>query len=172
MRDATVLNLPKFNKQVNFNPRIPCGMRPASSWVRNTLLIDFNPRIPCGMRQPSCWVNHAYWSISIHASHAGCDSHTIRIISNPITFQSTHPMRDATIIGGTELIRSNNFNPRIPCGMRHVSKLPLLLREYFNPRIPCGMRRTRATTIWYGNDYFNPRFPCGMRPSMALHISR
>ena len=37
-----------------------------------TLIIDFNPRIPCGMRQGCC--SAAFLNlISIHASHAGCD---------------------------------------------------------------------------------------------------
>ena len=80
--------------------------------------IDFNPRIPCGMRH--CWL--AVWvvvsRISIHASHAGCDvlgvsefcqvfisihaSHAGCDVGKTYTlqeniFQSTHPMRDATV---------------------------------------------------------------------------
>ena len=58
--------------QQNFNPRIPCGMRPA---VLNSALTK---------------------QISIHASHAGCDALADMIADNYTTFQSTHPMRDAT----------------------------------------------------------------------------
>ena len=35
---------------MDFNPRIPCGMRPGNTVVYRQNLTDFNPRIPCGMR--------------------------------------------------------------------------------------------------------------------------
>ena len=34
--------------------------------------------------------------ISIHASHAGCDTLLVMSVKNNMAFQSTHPMRDAT----------------------------------------------------------------------------
>ena len=88
--------------------------------------------------------------ISIHASHAGCDfDHTgntnLDNYFNPripcgmrpsgqLTFgkfkkifQSTHPMRDATV----------NFD------------IVILIALYFNPRIPCGMRRKYGHAFEY-----------------------
>ena len=78
--------------------------------------------------------------ISIHASHAGCDSYTTKTLDygdnfNPRIpcgmrrlmkggkhdykrFQSTHPMRDATVDHCFLLLVIYHFNPRIPCGMR------------------------------------------------------
>lgn len=34
------------------------------------------------------------------------------------TFQSTHPLRGATLCTGIALEVSHNFNPRTPCGVR------------------------------------------------------
>ncbi len=77
----------------HFNPRIPCGMRPCCQRL-GCRRVDFNPRIPCGMRR-KCLQVAALSSISIHASHAGCDLYNL-------------------IFGKLYLY----FNPRIPCGMR------------------------------------------------------
>ena len=124
--------------------------------------------------------------ISIHAPRAGCDQIIFKGMDKP-AFQSTHPVRGATRAasdGGLRLrfisihapragcdfhnndIRRilKNFNPRTPCGVRHVPgvckggvvlfqsthpvrgathPLPLLqaLDAHFNPRTPCGVRR-------------------------------
>ena len=83
--------------------------------------------------------------------------------------------------------KMKNFNPRTPCGVRHVDALPLLdglkfqsthplrgatsmrsdrmcPRHYFNPRTPCGVRRNSQLAIFWPF-YFNPRTPCGVRPA-------
>ena len=81
--------------EINFNPRIPCGMRrpgprrPCRSWY-------FNPRIPCGMRPSQLPLSSVIDSISIHASRVGCDwMYTFG--KSPAQFQSTHPVWDATL---------------------------------------------------------------------------
>ena len=128
-----------------FNPRTPCGVRPAPAFCPSSFLrfqsthslrsatpvssrrggafLCFNPRTPCGVRLqvPSRW-----WTL--------------------YKFQSTHSLRSAT----SPLKESNkksrvsihallaecdirlwlisrflySFNPRTPCGVRHV--LPAL----------------------------------------------
>ena len=58
--------------------------------------------------------------ISIHAPHAGRDGVNIKIIDKLILFQSTRPMRGATIIDAKIMVRRTNFNPRAPCGARRL----------------------------------------------------
>ena len=118
MRDATRLGLRLEQYQIDFNPRIPCGMRQQSA-RHSFLLTNFNPRIPCGMRRAN-YILHLLnilfqsthpmrdatfpsaaqlvsFAISIHASHAGCDLvASIASVKTFHLFQSTHPMRDAT----------------------------------------------------------------------------
>ena len=77
----------------------------------------FNPRIPCGMR-PAVLNSALTKQISIHASHAGCAALADMIADNYTTFHSTHPMRDATFLDSSILLLVFYFNPRIPCGMR------------------------------------------------------
>ena len=64
-----------------FNPRIPCGMRRHYFNISNSFqhfnFQHFNPRIPCGMRREGQKVFGGKVSISIHASHAGCDMRSI-----------------------------------------------------------------------------------------------
>ena len=148
-----------------FNPRIPCGMRPSGQLtfgkfkkifqsthpMRDAtvnfdivilIALYFNPRIPCGMRRK---YGHAFeyffQDISIHASHAGCDMSLsiIRTLRRNISIHASHAGCDDP--GAVSKYGKENFNPRIPCGMR-PGKRPaeILYRGNFNPRIPCGMR--------------------------------
>ena len=91
--------------------------------------------------------------------------------------------------------RKRNFNPRSPCGERHVCERRLVRwREDFNPRSPCGSDGTPFEAVNMltgisihapraGSDqvirvyvqnatYFNPRSPCGerrcMRPACSV----
>ncbi len=59
---------------LNFNPRTPCGVRPVSTTTMTTSMVDFNPRTPCGVRR-----------------HQG------EVSTNHFEFQSTHPVRGATL---------------------------------------------------------------------------
>ena len=80
---------------------------------------DFNPRTPCGVRP-------------------------FRIARQFLTslFQSTHPLRGATMV-----------RPQL-----------ILPPSYFNPRTPCGVRPARRKRRGQGLYDFNPRTPCGVRP--------
>ena len=105
-----------------------------------------------------------------------------------MTFQSTHPLRGATLerqaadlaavisihapLAGCDnsLVklypqRRCNFNPRTPCGVRPGVFLGLRAGPYFNPRTPCGVRRLHPDADCAGRrTHFNPRTPCGVRP--------
>ena len=59
-------------------------------------------------------------------------------------FQSTHPLRGATLIAGQLLERKWDFNPRTPCGVRHQIHGQTGDLKHFNPRTPCGVRRDRT----------------------------
>ena len=95
MRDATLSTARGTKTDALFQSTHPmrdatnsADMRTAADWY-------FNPRIPCGMRRPIELSVLTFITISIHASHAGCDL-------------SYGRWRHST----------DNFNPRIPCGMR------------------------------------------------------
>ena len=79
---------------INFNPRVPCGTRPVLEFLAGCCP-NFNPRVPCGTRP-----------------------RTKLIIVRKQKFQSTRPMRDATIKRVVLEVMSEHFNPRVPCGTR------------------------------------------------------
>ena len=145
----------------HFNPRIPYGMRrPAIPGRR--VCVDFNPRIPYGMRLADDGVPCFPPVISIHASRMGCDispmaSWSIILYFNPripygmrlssapasvihLSFQSTHPVWDATNLPPyiDERYLISIHASRMGCDLIVVSTPPI--RQYFNPRIPYGMR--------------------------------
>ena len=168
-----------------FNPRAPCGARLTrySSRLRAT---EFQSTRP--MRGATAWMPlpEPPKEISIHAPHAGRDPNgtqnaALYIDFNPrapcgarlnsadfsghsTSFQSTRPMRGATIgtgyvviiigisihaphagrdgHGGQHPAQDLDFNPRAPCGARRVPSGCWSLSHWdFNPRAPCGARR-------------------------------
>ena len=60
--------------------------------------------------------------ISIHAPLAGCDIRSNASANALRSFQSTHPLRGATVPLGRARGHDNYFNPRTPCGVRQVGE--------------------------------------------------
>ena len=103
----------------HFNPRTPYGMRhydhnfnieintfqsthPLRDATCTFISIKssgmyFNPRTPYGMRHKPMTYAYGNANISIHAPLTGCDFSESLICVLYILFQSTHPLRDATL---------------------------------------------------------------------------
>ena len=97
---------------------------------------DFNPRAPCGARRNRFQV---------------CPPET--------PFQSTRPLRGATLKPNEYLRTTSNFNPRAPCGARlPASSIPHALNGHFNPRAPCGARLP-APLMWGSSEEFQSTRP-------------
>ena len=103
----------------------------------------FNPRIPLGMRHVAGGGSY-YKKCVFQSTHPIRDA-TLRRFSWSyfrVRFQSTHPIRDATLMGLVDLKDGLIFQSTHPirdatwCSNR-LSELYL----YFNPRIPLGMRQ-------------------------------
>ena len=60
----------------------------------------FNPRTPCGVRRRGRGDQQGQKEISIHAPLAGCDPRSCGSVPPRSAFQSTHPLRGATLTGG------------------------------------------------------------------------
>ena len=85
--------------------------------------------------------------ISIHAPLAGCDLRCEHDAADAGGFQSTHPLRGATLLVYRAFHQLNDFNPRTPCGARRVSCAVFCHVFYFNPRTPCGARPSSAAHV-------------------------
>ena len=134
----------------------------------NVVGADFNPRPPCGGRR--------------------CRRPKRR--RRP-RFQSTPPMRGATVAVDPSVAVDPNFNPRPPCGGRPAGHGGRRQPYDFNPRPPCGGRpsmpqASKASAIisihaphaggdavgrWVAPspNHFNPRPPCGGRRGGTAH---
>src|SRR5262249_12628391 len=79
-----------------FNPRAPCGARRGRAYmlVRGG---GFTPRAPCGARLPHLVALVHLADVSIHAPRAGRDLLKQRDSGVLIGFQSTRPVRGATL---------------------------------------------------------------------------
>ena len=183
MRGAT-LECKTPISSINFNPRAPCGARPAAH--RRDLSRDrFQPTRPLRGATP-------LW----------------RIARIAMPFQPTRPLRGATDVGfchvGLNRISTHAplagrdcrapprgspasayFNPRAPCGarlpfpsawqrtlpfqptrpLRGATCVELAVAEQmiFQPTRPLRGATTRTVHVDRDQDYFNPRAPCGAR---------
>ena len=167
MRGATSATIIPRRRSSYFNPRSPCGERPApgASAPRNAPY--FNPRSPCGERhvlllsfcddflfQPTLPVRGATrhaggvqprQPISTHAPRAGSDGYPTRL-----HHQYHH-----------------HFNPRSPCGERLQEKLKTTTCLLFQPTLPVRGATHNIMALPHDGQYFNPRSPCGERPITA-----
>ena len=86
---------------------------------------------------PLCIAAH----ISIHAPHAGRDLQYIAESLPADKFQSTRPMRGATVIEGlgVDAVDISIHAPHAGRDSRGLTA-PRPIRTYFNPRAPCGAR--------------------------------
>ncbi len=139
------------SKVLDFNPRTPYGMRRrcASKSVLNS---DFNPRTPYGMRLRNV---------------------TDRLAE--LIFQSTHPVRDATItrIGPGRFGRIISIHaPRTGCDQACADGMAWLY--HFNPRTPYGMRRhlLRQSEAAHEISIHAPRTGCDIEAGANITVRR
>ena len=134
-----------------------------SKWIR-----CFNPRIPCGMRQADSTSPRLLETFqSTHPMRDATRSKRHFPSLNP-AFQSTHPMRDATTRTCVPLPRNRSFNPRIPCGMRLAPADDGAVRggvSIHASHAGCDVSFVSESRFHFG---FNPRIPCGMRRHPVL----
>ena len=110
----------------HFNPRPPCGGRPPGRIGYPYYLYNFNPRPPCGGRQASPICSYKY-----------------------LIFQSTPPVRGATLQKEqTEIAGEISIHAPRAGG---DNKPSIILRPifHFNPRPPCGGRLYKANKIHF-----------------------
>ena len=76
--------------------------------------LDFNPRSPCGERRCAQQLFARIQNISIHAPRAGSDSLTSPESMSNKPFQSTLPVRGATVIASVMLSMRLTFQSTLP----------------------------------------------------------
>ena len=151
----------------SFNPRTPCGVRPADSSVHRTALMFQSTH---SLRSATCvqFMIMQPPPVSIHALLAECDTCAYSSIRRGGQFQSTHSLRSATATGrasevvsafqSTHSLRSATFYVGIAGGTLIVS-IHALLAE-------CDLSSNWSAGF---NPCFNPRTPCGVRRPIAVH---
>ena len=117
VRGATADEAMHFEMLRDFNPRTPCGVR--HDWQdAQRPGGNFNPRTPCGVRPGITAIICLNFRFqSTHPVRGATMRRTLRTTPKCL-FQSTHPVRGATLIRTRSHRRSANFNPRTPCGVR------------------------------------------------------
>ena len=146
VRGATARHGPPRSLAGCFNPRAPCGARPASTSRGRWSPTGFNPRAPCGARPGSPPGSHRDTAVSIHAPRAGRDPTPARLShARGVSIHAPRAGRDTSTASTWSGPRS--FNPRAPCGARPApDDVPTLTTRGFNPRAPCGARLKQIST--------------------------
>ena len=82
-------------------------------------------------------------------------------------FQSTHPMRGATVYQVAHPRGYCNFNPRTPCGVRRRQDVGDFRDNRFQSTHPMRGATCALRQVKFKRFYFNPRTPCGVRHSLT-----
>ena len=146
----------------NFNPRTPCGVRLPNKPPLYANY-NFNPRTPCGVRRalPACSVRS--WPFQSTHPLRGATIYRPRGKERPRKFQSTHPLRGATVVFNTLLGELWDFNPRTPCGVRREQGGVVYPQDIISIHAPLAGCDGRERSEDRANHDFNPRTPCGVR---------
>ena len=97
-------------------PRVGCD-KPQTA--KRSTRHNFNPRTPCGVRPA---LRHALFEagkISIHAPRVGCDESVQKPGRAYANFNPRTPCGVRHATAAPRPLSSGNFNPRTPCGVRH-----------------------------------------------------
>ena len=150
------------------------------------LKIYFNPRAPCGARLVVAALDRPVDHISTHAPLAGRDVNSSSLATRTKAFQPTRPLRGATELhdqgragvristhaplAGRDwatvwdmLAAMRNFNPRAPCGARHLHPTMKPVALVISTHAPLAGRDKDDRARRAEDHYFNPRAPCGAR---------
>jgi len=120
----------------NFNPRSPCGERPARGLAHSLCRDNFNPRSPCGeRRQPG------------HPPEGR------------VKFQSTLPVWGATVICYNSQKHRCHFNPRSPCGERHPGNVDMIAQKQISIHAPRVGSDPPARGLIYSKEEFQSTLP-------------
>ena len=99
-------------------------------------ILYFNPRAPCGARPAATDEEKTAVEISTHAPLAGRDTRSATRRSLKSKFQPTRPLRGATEAHPVFAQNDENFNPRAPCGARHRRRETMPPQKEFQPTRP------------------------------------
>ena len=150
---------------IYFNPRTPCGVRPAITALYSSQQV-FQSTHPVRGATPPCARTSIARTISIHAPRAGCDVNFGFLVVQPVI--SIHAPRAGC--DAAKIIPNNirqDFNPRTPCGvrLRNAQQRSGHSISIHAPRAGCDDPEldTFARTL-----NFNPRTPCGVRLEVSL----
>ena len=125
-------------------------------------LTHFNPRAPCGARPAPKSQEEVHACISIHAPHAGRDRpEGGQDHPGAISIHAPHAGRDS----GVPPMRAYapHFNPRAPCGARLQATMGGAEAGTFQSTRPMRGATDRFSASISNWRYFNPRAPCGAR---------
>ena len=155
-----------FRGDGNFNPRAPYGARPPGlipwrAWITISIHAPHTGR-DSGM--PGKSLNR---SISIHAPHTGRDSKSSGGQISKDGFQSTRPIRGATVAPNAIRPMPMDFNPRAPYGARPFQAAASRQTTGISIHAPHTGRDVAPNAIRPMPMDFNPRAPYGARPCFS-----
>ena len=131
-----------------FNPRTPCGVRPAATgWALETVsAFQSTHSLRSATRKETIMKNQII--VSIHALLAECDLQ--------------YPTNNKTI---------ESFNPRTPCGVRRVLIVRVVPRWMFQSTHSLRSATIQNKKLVDNLASFNPRTPCGVRRTLPLNLN-
>ena len=162
LREAT--RYARYNPyRCDFNPHSPCGERRGWRCRPREGGCNFNPHSPCGERPDPHLRAFLVDVISIHTPLAGSDDPANPKAIRNWKFQSTLPLRGATM-GGSEGQTGSPISIHTPLAGSDLRRTDVEQHRKISIHTPLAGSDSASTTCWTTNTYFNPHSPCGERP--------
>ena len=168
IRGATLLYRVSLCNGEPISIHAPHTGRDAGRWRCQGHTGNFNPRAPYGARRNVTEADRNIAFISIHAPHTGRDAAPPCISIKYSKFQSTRPIRGATIRWYTFEYDRIHFNPRAPYGARRPCVRALNAMIRISIHAPHTGRDGGIKGVQPRGRHFNPRAPYGARQQKCI----
>ena len=147
----------------DFNPRSPCGERPARASACRCGPWNFNPRSPCGERRALLDAAVQFQRISIRAPRVGSDRRMPGLPTPPNYFNPRSPCGERPPVANV-WASTLRFQSALPVWGATPSQLGITAAAGISIRAPrVGSDARRWRTCGHPRSDFNPRSPCGER---------
>ena len=154
-----------------FNPRAPHGARPTKT-LRRCWGTPFQSTRPArGATATIAKPIKAYFPFQSTRLAWGATSSPMTTCPFFFRFQSTRPAWGATWRLGCAAPPVRSFNPRAPCGARHIYILFLAILSVFQSTRPVRGATWGVSGLRAGGAGFNPRAPCGARRAEVANVA-
>ena len=166
---------PLSRKQKNFNPRTPCGVRPACTSLTKGIWAFQSTHPLRGATKTLPEFSVPSFSISIHAPLAGCDEQHADAVPHGRGISIHAPLAGCDVLARLKLLRGSISIHAPLAGCDKILSADGTVKNVISIHAPLAGCDRFARSGRCPIPHFNPRTPCGVRQErdgVGIHLRR